>query len=998
MTEAAAPKRLSKVAKEFNLSTDTLVDYLKTQKIEIEDNPNFKIADDVYKLLLTKFLPDKQDQEKTLIVKEEKKEEKVFEQAVVEDETKEMFVKSNIFKDLPPKTIKLTFVETEEEPAKPTIEEKKQEVIEEVVVEPIKPVEPVKEEVPPIAIIEEVVPEPIKETPVIEEIKPEPLPDLGLKIIGTIDLELTKRGKGKKSQPVEKEEKPVEEIPIVEEKVEVIEEVKPVEEIQVVEEKVEKVEEILPEPIIEPEVVLSTEIVTELSDEKRRDEDVLPGLTILGKIDVASLEPEKYKKKPVVSTADPNSMLGRSRKRFIKKKPGEKAKDDKGVEKKVDDKKDKFAKPEVRKDSRFDKKKPEKKKEEIDDKVIKEKIAATLSKLTSKQQSTGLIRAKIKKKQKKELREKELLASESDQGKLIEVIEFITANDLANVMGVSVAEVITVCLNLGLMISINQRLDAETITIVADEFGFEVKFKEESRDEPSLEDADVPERMVHRAPVVAIMGHVDHGKTSLLDYIRSSRITEGESGGITQHIGAYEVLLPNGKKIAFLDTPGHEAFTSMRARGAKVTDLVIIVIAADDSVMPQTREAISHAQAASVPIVFAINKMDKPGADSERIRQQLSEMNILVEEWGGKYQCQEISAKKGTNITELLEKVLLEAEMLDLQADPGKRAVGTVIEASMGKGKGIVASVMVQKGTLHIGDIILAGAFYGKVKAMFDEKLKRVAHAGPSTPVEVLGFDGTPTAGDKFYVTENESKAKEIAFAKKRLIREQGIRAAKHLSLEEIGRRIALGNFKELNIIIKGDVDGSVEALTDSLQKLSNEEVQVNVIHKGVGQITESDVLLASASDAIIIGFQVRPSLNARKLAETEQIEIRSYSIIYNAIEELKLAIEGLLAPLEEEKIVCNIEVRDVFKITKVGTVAGCMVLDGKIHRNNRIRLIREGVVVYTGELDSLKRFKEDVREVSVGYECGLNIRNFNDIKPGDIIEGFTIESTKRKL
>jgi translation initiation factor IF-2 len=989
MTEVAAPRRLSKVAKEFNLSTTTLVDFLNSKNIEIEDNPNFKISEDVYQLLLTKFLPDKQDQEKTLPVKEEKKPEKPVEQTVPEEESKEIFIKSNITKDLPPKTAKITGTEQDEHPETPVVAKPKPKVAEVKKEEAPAPVEEViqpvaKEEVQPIVVTEEKT-EPVAE---IKEIKEEKVEkeekaedaEVGLKVLGKIDLESTRKGKGKKVQQEKKEP----EITIPEEPVIVPEE--PVAEIPIV-------EEIFIEPEPEEEIDIIEEIVTELTDEKRREEDILPGLKILGKIDVASFEPEKFKKKPVVSTADPESMRGKSRKRFIKKKPGEKTKE----EQDIIDKKEKLEKKEAPK-SRFEKHKPEKKKEDIDEKVIKDQIAATLSKLTTKQQSTGLIRAKIKKKQKKELREKELLASESDQGKVIEVIEFITANDLANVMGVGVAEVITVCLNLGLMISINQRLDAETITIVADEFGYEVKFREESLDEPTLEDPDVEERMVHRAPVVAIMGHVDHGKTSLLDHIRSSRITEGESGGITQHIGAYEVLLPNGKKIAFLDTPGHEAFTSMRARGAKVTDIVIIVIAADDSVMPQTREAISHAQAANVPIVFAINKMDKPGADSEKIRKQLSEMNILVEEWGGKYQCQEISAKKGLNIDLLLEKVLLEAEMLELKADPGKRAVGTVIEASMGKGKGIVASVMVQKGTLRIGDIILAGAYYGKVKAMFDEKLKRITSAGPSTPVEVLGFDGTPTAGDKFYVTENESKAKEIAYAKKRLIREQGIRATKHLSLEEIGRRIALGNFKELNIIIKGDVDGSVEALTDSLQKLSNEEVQVNVIHKGVGQISESDVLLASASDAIIIGFQVRPSLNARKLAENEQIEIRTYSIIYNAIEELKLAIEGLLAPLEEEKIVCNIEVRDVFKITKVGTVAGCMVLDGKINRNNRIRLIREGVVVYTGELASLKRFKDDVKEVSVGYECGLNIQNFNDIKVGDIIEGFTIESTKRKL
>jgi translation initiation factor IF-2 len=591
-----------------------------------------------------------------------------------------------------------------------------------------------------------------------------------------------------------------------------------------------------------------------------------------------------------------------------------------------------------------------------------------------------------------------LLEQDVAQEKVLDVIEFITVNELANLMSVSVTEVITSCMNMGMMVNINQRLDAETITFVADEFGYDVRFKQESTDEPTLEEPDNEDNVIERAPVVTIMGHVDHGKTTLLDYIRKSHITKGEAGGITQHIGAYEVRLDDGRKIVFLDTPGHEAFTSMRARGAKVTDIVIIVVAADDNVMPQTKEAISHAQAAGVPLVFAINKMDRDGANPDRIREQLSEMNILVEEWGGKYQSQEISAKQGLNVSELLEKVLLEAELLELKADPAKRGIGTVLEASMDKGKGIVATVLVQKGNLKVGDPILAGSFFGKVKALYNEKRERISDVGPSTPVEVLGFDGTPTSGDIFYVTESEQQAKEIANKRKRLIREQGIRATKHVTLDEIGRRIALGSFKELNVIIKGDVDGSVEALSDSVQKLSNEEIQVNVIHKGVGQISESDVMLASASDAVILGFQVRPSLTARKMAENEQIDIRHYSVIYDAIEELKAAIEGMLEPTEVEKIVCNVEVRDVFKITKVGAIAGCKVIDGKITRNTKVRVLREGVVVYTGDLSSLKRFKDDVKEVLSGYECGIGVDKFNDIKVGDIIEGFTIEQVSRKL
>jgi translation initiation factor IF-2 len=593
----------------------------------------------------------------------------------------------------------------------------------------------------------------------------------------------------------------------------------------------------------------------------------------------------------------------------------------------------------------------------------------------------------------------ELALEQELQSKVLKVTEFVTANELASMMDVSVTQIISTCMSLGMFVSINQRLDAETLTIVADEFGYQVEFVKPQDEEGNLDTTDDPNDLLPRAPIVTIMGHVDHGKTSLLDFIRKTNVIAGEAGGITQHIGAYEVTLPDDKgKITFLDTPGHEAFTAMRARGAQVTDIVIIVIAADDSVMPQTREAINHAQAAGAPIIFAFNKIDRPGANSDKIREQLSVMNILVEEWGGKYQSQEISAKTGLNIDKLLEKVLLEAELLELKANPDKRAVGTVIEAALDKGRGIVTTVLVQAGTLRVGDPILAGCYSGRVKALTNERGQRVESAGPSTPIQVLGMQGAPTAGDKFNALESEVEAREIANKRLQLQREQGLRTQKHITLDEIGRRLAVGNFKELNIIVKGDVDGSIEALSDSLLKLSTEQIQVNIISKAVGQISESDVLLASASDAIIIGFQVRPSGSARKLAEQEQIDIRLYSIIYDAINEIKAAMEGMLAPTFEEKIVANVEIRETFKISKVGTIAGCMVLDGKITRNSKIRIIREGVVIYTGELASLKRFKDDVKEVNAGYECGLNIHNFNNIEVGDIVEAYENVEVKRKL
>lgn len=641
-------------------------------------------------------------------------------------------------------------------------------------------------------------------------------------------------------------------------------------------------------------------------------------------------------------------------------------------------------------------------KEEPSEKDIQDQIKATLARLSGAGKSGKFAqRAKFRRQKRDDVASsaEELAMEQELMSKVIKVTEFVTANELALMMDVSVTQIISTCMSLGMFVSINQRLDAETLSIVAEEFGYQVEFVKPQDEEANLDQPDDPADLIPRAPIVTIMGHVDHGKTSLLDFIRKTNVIGGEAGGITQHIGAYEVTLPDNKgKITFLDTPGHEAFTAMRARGAQVTDIVIIVIAADDSVMPQTREAINHAQAAGAPIIFAFNKIDKPGANADKVREQLSTMNILVEEWGGKYQTQEISAKSGLNIDLLLEKVLLEAELLELKANPNKRAVGTVIESMLDKGRGIVTTVLVQAGQLKVGDPILAGCYSGRVKALTNERGQRVDKAGPSTPVQVLGMQGAPTAGDKFNSLESEVEAREIANKRLQLQREQGLRTQKHITLDEIGRRLAVGNFKELNVIVKGDVDGSIEALSDSLLKLSTEQIQVNIISKAVGQISESDVLLASASDAIIVGFQVRPSQGARKLAEAEQIDIRLYSIIYDAINEIKDAMEGMLAPTFEEKIVANVEIRETFKISKVGTIAGCMVLDGKINRNSKIRIIRDGVVIYTGELASLKRFKDDVKEVATGYECGLNILNFNNIEVGDIVEAYENVEVKRKL
>ncbi len=638
---------------------------------------------------------------------------------------------------------------------------------------------------------------------------------------------------------------------------------------------------------------------------------------------------------------------------------------------------------------------------EVTEKQIQDQIKATMARLQGQTNKSNFGAKERRDKRKvRAQREERRQSDEQLEAKILKVTEFISASELASLMDISVNEVISTCLSLGMFVSINQRLEADVIAIIAEEFDFEVQFvtAEEEVEAALAEVEDTPESLIPRAPIVTIMGHVDHGKTSLLDYIRRAKVASGEAGGITQHIGAYSVEQEDGRQITFLDTPGHEAFTAMRARGAKVTDVAIIVIAADDAVMPQTEEAINHALVAGVPIVFAFSKVDKPGANTDRVREQLSAKNILVEEWGGKYQSQEISSKSGLGVNELLEKVLLEAEMLELKANPEKSAIGTVVEASLDKGRGYVANILVQAGTLNVGDMMLAGSHYGRVKAMFDYRGKRIKKAGPSTPVQVLGLSGAPAAGDKLNVMENERDAREIANKREQIIREQSLRSRKHITLDEIGRRKAIGTFKELNVIVKGDVDGSVEALSDSLLKLSTEEVQVRIIHKGVGQVSESDVLLASAADAVIVAFQVRPSVNARRLAENEQIEIRNYSIIYQAIDEIRDAMEGLLAPKFEEHVTANIEVRDVFKISKVGTVAGSYVLDGNVKRNNKIRIIRDFVVIHDGEISALKRFKDDVAEVKFGYECGVSIKNFNDILTGDIIECYELREVKRTL
>ena len=937
--------RLSQVARKLNIGKNTIIEFLDSKGFKIEDNPNFKIDNDQLVLLSKEFADSALDKEEasSLSIGYKHSENVVINaesesaEAYPDDDEKEILIKGSQYDQR---------TEPSDRGDSKTADTK------------------------------------------TESDHASGKPRLqGIKIVGKIDLD-------KKPVKISVEEpKPVEP-PKVEQP--------PVEQAQ--EEKVEE----LPaetEPIPEVPKPPFKETFQVKTETKKEDEvieakaETLQGLRVVGKIElpkkiekpVASSDDSKDKKKkkrPRKRLQREDAPTGNVRPASLGPGPGAGAGAGGGTSSAPGLKRGKDRRQKIVK-------------EEPSDKEIQEQIKATLAKLSGGGKAgTNVNRSKYRREKRSAVavaHEKEL-QKEQESSKVLKVNEFVSTSDLASLMGVSVNEIISAFMSLGMFVSINQRLDAEAISIIADEFGFSVEFTNEEEDTDVEIFEDKEEDLMDRAPIVTIMGHVDHGKTSLLDFIRSTKITEGEAGGITQHIGAYDVMTNSGKRIAFLDTPGHEAFTAMRARGAKVTDIVVIVVAADDNVMPQTKEAINHALVADVPIIIAINKIDKPNANVEKIKEQLANINILVEDWGGKYQCQHISAKTGEGIEDLLEKVLLEAELLELKANANKNAIGTVIEAELDKGRGYVTTILVQAGTLKVGDVILAGSHYGKVKAMYDHRGKKVKAAIPSTPVLVLGLDGAPQAGDKFNVMDTDREAREIANKRMQLMREQGLRTKKHITLDEIGRRLAIGSFKELNIIIKGDVDGSVEALSDSLLKLSTEEIQVNIKHKGVGQISESDVLLASATDAVIIGFQVRPSVGARKLAEHEEIEIRHYSIIYDAINEIKDAMEGMLAPEYEEVITSNVEVRDVFKISKVGTVAGCMVNDGSIKRNNRIRVVRDGIVVFTGEIDALKRFKDDVNEVKHGFECGIRLKNFNDIKEGDIIESFEQKEIKRSL
>jgi translation initiation factor IF-2 len=962
MTEVVKSIRLKAATVEFNQSIDHIVAFLKKKGIEIASDPNTKVTAEAYALLQNEFQSDK------AIRKEAEKitQNKVKKEETVVDAGKK--VKPVVERDEEPAEIRIKSNLVSAEPKKEKAKKKEEEKVE-------KP-KKVKEELEVIKAKAETIEAP--------------------KVLGKIEIEeepsrKKKTAAAKKKKTEEIEVAPAEEAPKAKKKATK----KKAEEEAPAEVTAEKKEEVVatapevvepPKPKEEAKPVLPKE-ENELVRVKFQN---LTGPNILGKIE---LPVEPPKKKPVASSTLDADQLDKKKKR---KRTDRKAGGIDIPQDKRTDIRDYTRGPQRRPGQRPPgQRPPAPAKPEVTDKDIQDQIKATLARLSGGGKSKS---SKMRKAKREERVEQEAQAAEQHEQKVIKVTEFVSANELAQLMSVPVTQIISTCMSLGMFVSINQRLDAETLTVVAEEFGYKVEFVAADVQEAINEEEDKPEDLKPRPPIVTVMGHVDHGKTSLLDYVRKANVIAGEAGGITQHIGAYAVTLENGKHITFLDTPGHEAFTAMRARGAKVTDVAIIVVAADDNVMPQTIEAINHAQAAGVPIVFAINKVDRPEAAPDKIREQLSKMNILVEEWGGKFQSQEISAKKGTGIQELLDKVLLEAELQDLKANPDKRGKGTVIESMLDKGRGYVMTVLVQEGSLKVGDIVLAGCYSGRVKALFNERGFRITEAGPAEPVQVLGMTGAPQAGDLFNVMEDEREARDIANKRLQLQREQGIRTHKHITLDEIGRRLAIGSFKELNVIVKGDVDGSIEALSDALLKLSTEEIQVNVIHKSVGQISESDVLLASASNAIIIGFQVRPSPSARRLAEQEQIEIRLYSIIYKAIEELKAAMEGMLEPEFVEKTVCNVEVRETFKIPKAGTIAGCMVLDGKITRNTLVRIVRDGIVVYTGELDSLRRFKDDVKEVNAGYECGLNIKNFNDIKVGDIIEGYEQVAVKRTL
>ena len=952
--------RLNKAVKEFNISMSRLVEFLQSRGFEVESNPNAQLEEAAYAALEAEFARDSEQR---------KASHEVVISKVPEEKLEIEPKKPEVIKAKAPSIGEARVL------GKIELEKPKAEV---PAVEPvIAPEEPKKEEIKK--------EEPKKEEPV------------ELKVLDKIDLSKIESNKPKPSP--KKEEKPKQEAP-----------------------KFEKKE--LPKPEVkkeQPKAPVKEETTSVKFDEPEKIKTVYqkldgPKIVSTEKIDLSQFQtrpskpdPNKKKQRKRINNGpaptqgqNQQGQGGNNNQQGGDKKPFNRDNNNRpnqggGNNNQGGANRNRPHSPNY-KGGGAHKGREKVMPVELSDEQIKNQIKETLEKLTNKGgKSKG---SKYRKEKRTYRREQDELQQELEAAdRTLRVTEFITVSELASLMDVSATEVISACFSLGVMVTMNQRLEADTLTLVADEFGYKIEFADADLEAESEEEVqDTEEDLLPRAPIVTVMGHVDHGKTSLLDYIRKTNVIAGESGGITQHIGAYNVKLENGQRITFLDTPGHEAFTAMRARGAQVTDIVIIVVAADDDVMPQTKEAIAHAQAAGVPMIIAINKVDKPNANPDNIRQQLSGMNILVEEWGGNVQAQEISAKFGNNVDLLLEKVLLQAEMLELKANPNKLATGAIIEASLDKGRGYVSTVLVQAGTLRVGDYVVAGKNHGKIKAMLDERGRQLTEAGPSIPVTILGLDGAPTAGDKFKVYEDEREAKSIANKREQLQREQTIRTKKHLTLDELGRRTALGDFKELNIILKGDVDGSVEALSDQLQRLSTAEISVNIIHKGVGQITESDVLLAAASDAIMIGFNVRAGANAKELADREEIEIRTYSIIYAAIDDVKEAMEGMLSPEIREQVIGNVEIRETFKISKVGTIAGCMVLNGKVTRNSKIRLLRDGIVKFDGELESLKRFKDDVKEVTKGYECGLNIKGYNDIEVGDILEVYEEIEVKKKL
>ncbi|MFO7575364.1 MAG: translation initiation factor IF-2 [Bacteroidales bacterium] len=975
MAEDRKITRLSKAAREFNVGITTIVEFLHKKGVNIDPNPNTKLPEEAYALLVKEYSSDisvKKESEK-LILKDlhrkkeslsiddepspETPEEEADEEIIIKGTTTESVDYTHEIRKPDVKLVGKIDLEKTVKPSAPKPEEKEPEAE--------KPADekPVSEEKTESPEVSEPIAEDKKEETPARPGKP------GIKVVSKIDLDALERPKSKKKKADKVEEEPEKET------------VSPDEASEATQPEASDILTEDTEPV--------TDTVTDVQPEEEKkatpifktEVRKLSGPTVVGKIDL----PIEEKKRQDGSKDDDSAEARKKKKRKRIRKDKERI-----TLKDTDEKKDTQQQLQKKK-----KKKPLR--PEVNEEDVQKQVKETLARLTSKGKSKGSKyrrekRDYVAERQKEEVEKKEL------EKNIIKVTEFVSVNELATMMDIPVTDVISTCMNLGLFVSINQRLDAETMALVAEEFGFSVEFVSAELQDMVRTIEDDEEDLAPRPPIVTVMGHVDHGKTKLLDFIRRTNVIAGEAGGITQHIGAYHVTLDDGRRLTFLDTPGHEAFTAMRARGAQITDVAIIVVAADDGVMPQTVEAINHASAAGVPIVFAINKIDKPSANAEKIKEELAQMNFLVEDWGGKYQSQEISAINGLNIDLLLDKILLEAEMLDLKANPEKAAVGTVIESSLDKGRGYITTILVKAGTLRVGDVILAGTCYGHVKAMHNERGNKIKEAGPSMPVLILGLNGAPQAGDNFNVMESDREAKDIANKRGQLQREMDLRTQKHITLDEIGRRIAIGNFQELNIIVKGDVDGSVEALSDSLIKLSTPEIQVNIIHKAVGQISESDILLAAASNAIVVGFQVRPSVSARKLAEQEQIDIRLYSIIYSAIEEIKSAMEGMLSPEEKEEITGTAEIREVFKITKVGTIAGCMVREGKINRSLKVRVIRDGIVIYTGELGSLKRFKDDAKEVASGLECGLNIQNFNDIKVGDLVESFKITEIRKTL